>query len=96
MGATKCPRHGTQIASVFCEHASDSVDARTSTTLYLQKNKWGWFTLCSACIRRRDDPDVQNDLVLVCGKCIVDWAEATGSDYVQRCQNPVPESPPCG
>jgi hypothetical protein len=94
MGANDCPAHGTQIASVFCEHASDAVDARMPIALYLQRDQWGWYTLCDACVQRRDHPAVQENLVLVCGKCILEWAAATNSDYVRRCQDPKPEFPP--
>lgn len=93
MGATKCSRHGTQIAAVFCEHAFDAIDTRIPITLYLQKNQWGWYTLCDVCIRHHDDLEIQENLVLVCGKCILEWATTTNSDYVQRCQHPVPEFP---
>ena len=91
MPAFKCPTHGMQIASHFCEHAEAAVNARQSLDVYLQRNQWGWTTVCSACAQL---PLEQRDTdFLVCGRCIVEWAEVTGSDYVQRCQNPVPEFP---
>lgn len=74
----------------LCEHAALAIDERRPVELYLQHGEWGWFTLCNACARRRDTSEA-NDLV--CGPCIDEWAEVTGSDYVRRCQNPKPEFP---
>ena len=93
MGAVHCPIHGTRIASVMCEHVAAAVDARRPMRVYLQKDSWGWYTLCDACARRRDDPELQDELGLVCGECVDEWAVATGSDYSQRFENRVSESP---
>lgn len=92
MPAFKCPTHGMKIASHFCEHAEVAVNARQPLDVYLQKNRWGWTTVCPDCVRL---PTEQRDTdFLVCGACVVEWAEKVGNNYVERCQEPVEESPP--
>lgn len=93
MAAFECPKHGMQIAEPFCEHGAAAVDERHPIDVYLRRSEGWWVTLCEACVRRLDLPETTNDLVLVCGECIGEWATATGSDYLRRCQHPAPESP---
>lgn len=40
MAHVRCPKHGGQIAFVFCEHAADAVEAGQPMRLYLQKSVW--------------------------------------------------------
>lgn len=91
MAAIKCPIHGEQIASSFCEHAAAAINARQPVQVFLQRDPWGWYTVCCCCARLPKEEHEADDLV--CGKCMLEWASTTGSDYVQRCQNPVEESP---
>ena len=59
--------------------------------VFIQRDQWGWYTVCRACALL---PKEQHDANFpVCGKCVVEWANATGSDYVARCAMPVEESP---
>ena len=92
MAAYKCPIHGMQIAAHFCEHAEAAINARQPMTVYLQKGEWGWTTVCPACVQL--PPEERDTDFLVCGECVVDWAQKVGNDYVERCQDPVNESPP--
>ena len=48
-------------------------------TVYLQKDEWGWYTLCSRCARQPKATHEANSLM--CGSCTVEW------------QEPVEESP---
>ena len=95
MAMDRCPKHGIQIYSLFCVHASAEIGARRATELYLQHIVgWGWMTVCKDCARRVPEVFETHDLHdLVCGECIKEWADATGSDYLQRCQDPKPELP---
>lgn len=95
MAFVRCPKHGGRIAAPFCEHAALAVEERRPIVFYLQlEETWeNWFTVCDACVRRIHAPDILDNLELVCGACIDEWAEVTSSDYVRRCQIPKPEFP---
>lgn len=95
MAVDRCPKHGMQIMARFCDHAADAIDDRRPIVVYLQQHHGDWISLCDACVRRVDDPEtLENAMGFVCQKCIVEWADTIGSDYVQRCQRPEPEFPP--
>lgn len=95
MAVDRCPKHGMQIWARFCEHAAAAIDNRHAVPVYLQKHHGDWVGVCDACVRRLDDPEtLQNACEFVCQLCILEWAAATGSDYVQRCQDPKAEFPP--
>ena len=91
MAADKCPKHGMQIYSRFCEHAMLAVESLGPMDVYLRRDQWGWCTLCPACALLPAEA-VDTDFY-VCEKCTSEWALATGSDYLQRCQRPVDEFP---
>ena len=94
MAVDRCPKHGMQIWARFCEHAAAAINDRRNAAVYLQKHHGDWVGVCDRCVRRLDDPTTLDDAIdFVCQMCIVEWAEVTGSDYVQRCQNPVREFP---
>jgi hypothetical protein len=93
MGAFKCPKHGMQIAEPFCEHAACAVNERRPIDVYLQWADGWWISLCATCVRQLKVPETLDDLELVCGECISEWVDATGSDYLLRCQNPKSEFP---
>ena len=91
MPAFKCPRHGMRIAAHFCEHAESAVMSLQPLEVYIQKNEWGWCTVCPTCI---GIPKASRDTdFLVCEGCVVDRALKTGSDYLTRCREPVEEFP---
>lgn len=91
MPAFRCPKHGMQIASCFCEHAARAVDERTPEDVFIRRDQWGWYTLCRRCALL---PKEQHDAnSLVCGECVVEWAKATDSNYLERCVSPVEEYP---
>lgn len=80
-----------QIASRFCEHALGAVNDRRSMEVFLQRDRWGWYTLCPSCIALQESR-LDTDF-LACEKCVAEWATATGSDYLARCQSPIEEWP---
>lgn len=95
MAVDRCPKHGMQIWARFCEHVATAINDRRVVTVYLQKHHGDWVGLCDTCVRGLDDPRTLEDATeFVCQVCILEWAAATGSDYVQRCQDPKPEFPP--
>ena len=95
MAALRCPKHGPKIALIFCEHAGTAVDERRVVPVYLQRNEWGWHTVCEDCVRRADRAQALADAdYLVCVECAIEWAEIADNDYVQRSQDPHPEFPP--
>lgn len=80
-----------QIAVRFCEHGASTVESGQPMEVYRQRDQWGWYTVCPDCVLL---PKTLRDTdFLVCARCVVDWAEQTGSDYVARCQTPVEECP---
>lgn len=94
MAALRCTKHGPQIALRFCEHAGVAVDERRVVPVYLQRDEWGWCTLCDDCVRRVDRSQALADAdYLVCVACAKEWAQTAGNDYVQRSQDPRPEYP---
>jgi len=95
MPGLRCEKHGNQFALVFCEHAGLAVDERRAVAVYLQRNDWGWITVCDDCVRRADLSRVLASAdYLVCTKCVKEWAELAGNNYVLRSQDPRPEFPP--
>ncbi len=91
MAAFRCPKHGMQIAVRFCEGAAKAVDERNPEEVFLQRDQWGWYTLCRRCALL---PEEQHDAsFLVCEKCMAEWAKASGSNYLERCVSPVEEYP---
>ena len=94
MPAMDCPKHGTQIAIIFCEHSGLAVDQRRAVPVYLQPYMWMWCTLCEDCATRSDLAQALADAdYFVCVECAIDWAQATGNNYVRRSQDPHPEFP---
>ncbi len=91
MAAYECSKHGTQIAAHFCSHAKSAIDVGENIELYLQKDHVGWYSVCESCARKPKSEHAPDDLV--CQKCIMEWAERTGSDYVDRCRAPKEEHP---
>lgn len=95
MAAVLCPKHGRQIALLFCEHALGAVVGMQSVHIYLQRSQYGWHSLCDLCVR--NVPESLGDADhLACTKCVMEWVVATGSDYHQRSQKPVNEYPQDG
>ncbi|MCA9605364.1 MAG: hypothetical protein KC619_07205 [Myxococcales bacterium] len=91
MPAYECEEHGTQIAARFCEHAATAVASRQPMEVYLQRDQWGWYTLCPECVGLPKDQHEANSLV--CERCAKEWVDETGSDYLDRCKSPVEELP---
>lgn len=91
MPAFKCPRHRMQIAGRFCEHAASAVEKSLPMRVFLQRDRWGWFTLCPTCIFLPEE-ELDTDF-LVCEKCVAEWAVATENDYLERCASPTEEHP---
>ena len=94
MGMYKCETHGNQFALFFCEHAERAVSPRRPLEVFLQKGLYVWHTLCRACMLRPDFEVALDEADHgVCSKCVAEWANATGSDYMTRVKSPTNERP---
>ena len=94
MPLTSCPKHGTQFAMVFCDHAGAIIDERRSEPVYLQWNTRDWAAVCDACVRSPELDRILADVgCLVCSECLTEWSERTQSRFLERAREPAPERP---
>lgn len=95
MPGYRCALHGNKFALIFCEHAHQAVEARRDEPVFLRKDRWGWATLCEACVRAPDPVkamDAANSLI--CVACVQEGVAQTGNRYDQRTRRARPELPP--
>jgi len=88
-----CPKHGSQIVGILCEHVYAAVQALQPMTVYLKRRR-EWHTLCRACATQlSDNADFDVEIEPGCPICLRSWADATGSDYFERVMEPTNEFP---